>query len=316
MSATIDLHAAYAQMSLMRAFEEAVGQASASGEIHGEMHLAIGQEGIAAGIEPLLQPDDAVVSTHRPHLHALIAGVDPVRLLGELFEREDGICHGKGGHMHLFEPERRFMCTGIVGASLPLAAGYAFERSLHQPGSVTLAVMGDGAANHGTFSESLNLAALWNLPVIFLCEDNGYAISVTTSTAAAGEIHRRGEAYGVPGCRCDGTDPTEVLNAAKPAFERARSGGGPSLVVATAYRFRGHYEGDIDHYRTPAERGQAMAERDPLINTRVQLLASGAQEDELDRLDRSAAEQVEQWVAQARAMPWPPAERAQEGVFV
>jgi pyruvate dehydrogenase E1 component alpha subunit len=194
--------------------------------------------------------------------------------------------------------------------------GYAFERSLREPGSIALAAMGDGAANHGTFSESVNLAALWNLPIVFLCEDNGYAISVTTSTAAAGEIHRRGEAYNVPGSRCDGSDPIEVFNTARPAFDRARSGGGPSVVVATAYRFRGHYEGDIDHYRTATEREQAMAERDPLLNTRRRLLAAGASEVELDRRDSEAATQVQQWVAQAREMPWPPADRALQGVFV
>jgi pyruvate dehydrogenase E1 component alpha subunit len=177
-------------------------------------------------------------------------------------------------------------------------------------------MFGDGASNTGNFGETMNFSALWKLPVVFLCEDNGYAISVTTDTAAAGEIHRRGEAYGVPGSRCDGTDPSAVFNAARPAFERARSGQGPSLVVATAYRFRGHYEGDIDHYRTPSERDRAKAERDPLVITRAQLLAAGVEEGELDRLDRTAAERVEGWVTQARAMPWPHAGHALQGVFV
>lgn len=315
MTATLRLIDAYAQMALMRAFEEAVGAGSARGEIHGEMHLAIGQEAIAAGVAPLLDRDDAVISTHRPHLHALIAGVDAVALLGELWERADGICRGKGGHMHLFEPGRRFMCTGIVGASLPIALGYAFERSLRAPGTVALAVMGDGAANHGTFAESLNLAALWDLPVVFLCEGNGYAISVTRETAAAGDIHRRGEAYGIPGYHCDGTDPIAVFEAASPAFERARSGLGPALVVATAYRFRGHYEGDIDHYRSPAERDRAISQRDPLVNARRRLLEAGIADHELERLDSEAAQRVNGWVAQVQAMPWPSAEQATLGVF-
>jgi acetoin:2,6-dichlorophenolindophenol oxidoreductase subunit alpha len=280
------------------------------------MHLAIGQEAIAAALEPLLRPDDAVVSTHRPHLHALAHGVDRVDLLAELLER-DGLCHGKGGHMHLFDPTRDFMCTGIVGASGPLAAGYAFAHARRGDGSVTVCVLGDGAMNQGAFFESANLAALWRLPVVFLCEDNGYGISVRKETAAAGALEARGDAFGIPGTVCDGTDPAATFDALEPAFARARRGEGPALVVASCYRYRGHYEGDLDHYRSADEKESAMApKRDPIARLRARLAAAGASGTELDRIETEAANEVQQWFASARARPFPNPESLREAVFV
>jgi acetoin:2,6-dichlorophenolindophenol oxidoreductase subunit alpha len=311
----LDLMDAYRSMVRMRAFEQAVQQGVASGEIHGEMHVGLGQEAISAGIEPLLTDHDAIVSTHRPHLHALAHGVDPVSLLAELFERDGGLCGGKGGHMHLFDPTRDFMCTGIVGASVPIALGYAFARRHQQRPGVAVAVLGDGAANIGAFAESLNLAALWHLPVVFLCEDNGYGISVPRDVATAGEIHRRGEPYGIPGVQVDGTDVQAVHTAAAQTFAHARQGQ-PALLVATCYRWSGHYEGDTDHYRPTDEKERAMsAARDPLARTRTRLQDTGTTAADLDRADAEETAHVAEWVETARAKPWPDPNDALLGVF-
>jgi TPP-dependent pyruvate/acetoin dehydrogenase alpha subunit len=311
-----DPRSSYLRLVEFRTFEEEVGQGVRREEIHGEMHLAIGQEAIAVGVEPWLRPEDAVVSTHRPHLHALIAGVPPVPLLGELFERADGLNGGKGGHMHLFDPDHRFMCSGIVGASPPLALGYAYERKRNSPGNIVLAVLGDGAVNHGTFAESLNMAALWSLPIVFLVEDNGYAISVARTSAAAGELQRRGEPLGVPGFAADGVDTKAVFDAAGRAFEHVRQGRGPAILVATARRFRGHYEGDLDHYRTQAEKDANLEGFDPLQRLRAQIEASGEPLAALDAEAEVARQRVRGWVEEARAMPWPDVSTAHEGVFV
>jgi len=307
---------AYRTMVTMRRFEEAVGEATASGEIHGEMHLGIGQEAIATALSVLLRPGDAVVSTHRPHLHALAHRLDPVELLAELLER-DGLCHGKGGHMHLFDAERRFMCTGIVGAGVPIAAGYALKQLWERSGNVTVAILGDGSMNQGGFFETANLVALWGLPVVFLCEDNGYGISVRRDDASAGRLEDRAQAFGIEGARCDGTDPQAVLAALEPAFARARRREGQQLVVADCYRFRGHYEGDADTYRSKVEKESAMSpERDPISRLRARLLAEGAAEAELARIESEVADVVGGWMAEARRRPMPPAKSLREGVFV
>lgn len=312
---TADRLGFFGSMTLMRRFEEAVGEGAASGEIHGEMHLSLGQEAIAAGLAPHLRHGDAIVSTHRPHLHALALGVDPVDLLAELFER-DGLCRGKGGHMHLFDPGRSFMCTGIVGASAPIATGYAFARRTAARGDLAIAVTGDGGMNQGAVLESMNLAALWKLPLIFLCEDNGYGISVPRSAATAGELVDRAAAFGMPGHSCDGTDPALVHDTLAQPVRRARAGEGPSLVIATAYRYSGHYEGDADTYRTRAEKEDAMSDaRDPIARLRAALLAQGTPAGELERAEERAAADVRQWLAAAHAKPQPRVDQVLEDVF-
>lgn len=303
-------------MVVMRRFEEAVAEATASGEIHGEMHLGIGQEAIAAALAPLLRPSDAVISTHRPHLHALARGVDPVEMAAELLER-DGLCRGKGGHMHLFAPDQRFMCSGIVGAGVAQAAGYALAQ-LHEGGSgVTVAVVGDGAMQQGAFFETLNLAALWQLPLIVLCEDNGYGISVRRDEAAAGRLEDRGEAFGIPGERCDGTDADAVFSVLDRSFARARRREGQSLVVADCYRWRGHYEGDSDHYRAKEEKQLAQsAARDPIARLRASLSAEGVADSELTEIENGAEQQVATWMSAARERPMPEQSSLREHVFV
>lgn len=313
--AKINLLTAYGTMVMMRAFEEAVGEACETGEVHGEMHLGIGQEAIAAAQAALLRPGDAVVSTHRPHLHALALGVDPVAMLAELLER-DGLCRGKGGHMHLFDRERRFMCTGIVGAGAPIALGYAYAAKREGKGGVVIAVVGDGAMNQGAVLESLNLAALWRLPVVFLCEDNGYGISVRRDMASAGALVDRGVPFGIPGTACDGTDPEAVFAALEPAVRRGRHGEGPSAVVAHCYRFRGHYEGDADTYRPPEEKAAAASsEHDPVLRLRARLLEEGTAEEHLVGLERKAETTLVRWLNAARSRPVPDLATVREDVY-
>jgi pyruvate dehydrogenase E1 component alpha subunit len=313
--AEINLLNAYRTMVTMRAYELAIAEACETGEVHGEMHLGIGQEAIAAALAALFRPTDAVVSTHRPHLHALALGVDPVEMLAELLER-DGLCRGKGGHMHLFDRERRFMCTGIVGAGAPIALGYAFAARREGARGVAVAIAGDGAMNQGALLESLNLAALWRLPVIFLCEDNGYGISVRRDVASAGALVDRGAPFGIPGAACDGADPEAVFHVLEPAFQRARRGEGPSAVVARCYRFRGHYEGDADTYRSREEKEDAAAPgRDPVSRLRARLRSDGVDEARLLAVEQDARTTVDRWLADARARPLPDISTVREDVY-
>jgi TPP-dependent pyruvate/acetoin dehydrogenase alpha subunit len=310
-----DLLRVYEEMWRLRRFEEEAGRAVISGEIHGEMHLGIGHEAVGAMLGRHLRAGDAVVSTHRAHLHALAAGVDPVEVAAEILER-DGLNHGHGGHMHLFDPDARFMCTGIVGAGVPIAAGYALRQSLQADGALTVAVMGDGAMNQGAVFETMNLAAVRGLPVVFLCEDNQYSISVHRAESTAGELPRRGEPFGIPGFACDGTDAEKVGEALGRAFEITRNHGRPSLVVASVYRFRGHYEGDLDLYRPAGEKEEAARTLDPVFKLRERLLASRTPEAQLEQAESRATETAAQWFAAARQRPLPDKQSAREHVFV
>jgi pyruvate dehydrogenase E1 component alpha subunit len=309
-----DLLEVFEVMLRARIFEEEVGQAVVSGEIHGEMHLGIGHEAVGAALGRHLRPGDAVVSTHRAHLHALAAGVDPVELAAELLER-DGLNHGKGGHMHLFDPAARFMCTGIVGAGVPIAAGYALMQSLEASRALTVAVMGDGTMNQGAVFETMNLAAVRALPMVFLCEDNQYSISVRREESTAGELSERGAPFGIPGFGCDGTDVDSVDEAMRDAFKVTRNESRPTLVVASVYRFRGHYEGDLDLYRPAWEKEEAARARDPVRRLRQRLLEEGTPQAQLEEAGNRAADAVARWFARARQRPPPRKETARDHVF-
>ena len=318
MSDTDSLLEVWQRMLVMRAVEEGLAEAARTGEIHGEMHVALGQESVAAVLAGRLRDGDAVVSTHRPHLHALAAGVDPVPLLAEILER-DGLNGGKGGHLHLFDPSRSFMCTGIVGANAPLALGYALSQQLLRPGEglITVCPLGDGAMNQGSVLESLNLAAVRRLPVLFLVEDNGYGISVPTARSSAGELHRRGEPFGIPGRRVDGRDVPALQADVTEAVEDVRTTGSPALLVAEVYRFSGHYEGDLDLYRPAAEKEAARhAGNDPVLRTQALLRVQGLPDSRLEQARRDARGQVDTWFAAARAVPAPPANAATRGELV
>jgi pyruvate dehydrogenase E1 component alpha subunit len=303
-------------MILMRRFEEACAEGAASGEIHGELHLAVGQEGVAGGMLGALRDDDAVVSTHRGHLHAIAKRVPLEPLLAEIFEKETGLCGGFGGHMHLFDLERKFSVTGIVGAALPVAAGHAFAAVLDERDSVAVGVTGDGGTSTGAWHETLNLAAAWDLPLVVLVENNGYAISVPAESAVAGPgIAARADSYGAVGFRVDAVDVEAMAVTFAEAVDHARSGNGPVIVEALCHRWRGHYEGDHDAYRSKSVR-EALLDHDPLALARARALERGeATEQELDELTAEAIAEVDVTLARVRAAAQPDPATAHRHVF-
>jgi pyruvate dehydrogenase E1 component alpha subunit len=266
----------------------------------------------------VLRDEDAVVSTHRNHLHALAKGVAPRELMAEIFERETGLCRGRGGHMHPFDLDRNFSATGIVGAGLPVALGYAYAFALEGGNRVALAVTGDGGTNNGTFHEALNMAASWELPFVVLVENNHLAISVPISDVlATATIAERAAGYGVPGETVDGTDVEVVSEALGRAVEHARAEDGPFLLEAVCHRFQGHYEGDAQQYRLPAVLEQIRQEFDPLIIARRRLVESGAAtEDQLGEIEAEEERAMRELLAAVRADPMPDPAGALDYVFV
>lgn len=276
----------------MRHFEEACLEGVPTREIHGELHTGIGQEAISAGIAPWLRREDALVSTHRNHMHGLAKQVDPRKLMAEIFERETGLCKGRGGHMHPFDPETRFSATGIVGSSLPIALGFAYAAQLEGGDTVAVGVAGDGACNTGAFHECLNIAAAWKLPLLVLVENNSYAISVRfAEVSATPTIAERASAYKAWGRCVDGTAVEEVSSAAAEAFAYVRGGNGPAILEATCFRFQGHYEGDHDTYRSRDERKRMRAERDPLTLAEQRIL----------KLQLASEEELRGWRSESKA---------------
>ncbi|WP_052887505.1 thiamine pyrophosphate-dependent dehydrogenase E1 component subunit alpha [Thermogemmatispora carboxidivorans] len=320
------LRRAYRQLCLIRSFEDLIADRyyigktpefnMAAGPIRGEMHLAVGQEAVAVGVCSLLQESDAVVSTHRPHHHALAKGVEPKKLAAEIFGKASGLCRGKGGHMHLFDTSRHFACSGIVGASFPQAAGAAFAfRKLGQR-HVAVAFAGEGAANHGTFAETLNVASVFQLPLVVVIEDNLYADS-TPKWAALSTVHhfQRAQSFNVPSYVVDGMDLIDVYRVAKLVIERARNGMGPALIEAVCYRYRGHFEGDAEEYRTreEVERWRAL---DPIPRLEERLKVLGwADEAMLSRLRDEARQEAEAAILFAESSPLPEPQEALRGVF-
>ncbi|HZU18765.1 MAG TPA: thiamine pyrophosphate-dependent dehydrogenase E1 component subunit alpha [Candidatus Dormibacteraeota bacterium] len=258
----------------IRRFEETVARLFAQGRLPGFVHLSIGQEAVAAGACAALREDDVITSTHRGHGHCIAKGGDLGRMMAELFGYRDGYCAGLGGSMHIADLERGVLgANGIVGAGIPIAAGAAYAFQVRGLDRVALAFFGDGAANEGAFHEGLNLAALWRLPVVYVCEDNGYAELTATAVHTAGPgVAARAAAYGMPAAEVDGTDALAVHDVVARAVERCRSGEGPTLVVARAPRWHGHFEGDPQRYRSRAELEQVRRE-DPVALLSRRLLA-------------------------------------------
>ncbi len=277
----------YRTMRLMREFEETCLRGVAEKHIHGELHAGIGQEAIGAGMSGHLRDSDAMVSTHRNHLHALAKGVPLRPLLAEIFERSTGLCGGFGGHMHIFDKPRKFSTTGIVGASLPVALGHAYAAKISGRDDVAVAVAGDGSVNTGGFAESMNMAGVMKLPLIVLIENNEWAISVPFSeSSATATLAERAPAFGATGVRIDGLDVEAVSDAFGAAVAQARAGGGPAIIEAMCYRFRGHYEGDLDLYRDRDEREDRRANADPLQLCRATILERNLSDaGELDHID-------------------------------
>ncbi len=298
-------------MARMRAFEDACAEGIRTGELRGELHLAQGQEGIAAGMVDAVRPGDWMVSAHRAHNHAIAKGVPLFPLLAEIYEKAAGLAGGKGGHLHLFDPEHRFSTTGIVGSSLPVALGHAYAARLDGTDDVAIGVTGDGGTNTGQFHETLNMAAIWSLPLVVLVENNEYAISVPASEVIAPPgIAGRAAAYGAWGRRVDGTDVEAFAAAFADAVAHARAGVGPALLEATCHRFRGHYEGDPDMYRSPASHLAMTEAGDPIRIARARLLErTEADEAVLDAIVAEATMEMVELLAAVRALPEPlPAE--------
>lgn len=317
----------YQQMLLIRDFEETMTQVYAegktpvfdigSGPVPGEMHLAAGQEPVAVGVCAHLRPTDTVTGPHRAHHVAIAKGVDLRKMTAEIFGKETGLGKGKGGHMHLFDPNVKFSCSGIIGAGMPPAVGAALANKKLGRDDVAVAFFGEGAANQGSFHESLNLAARWKLPVIFVCEDNGYAISVPKSLATAIASNAdRAQSYGIPGVAVHENDVTAVYEAAAEAVARARRGDGPSLLEIHTDRYLGHFQGDPELYRDPHE-VERLKTHDPINRLHDQLVAQGWLTDEQDaKMRADAVATVNDAVTFARESPYPAPEEALEDVFV
>src|SRR4051794_16859764 len=275
-------------MMLIRRFEERAGEMYAKAKVGGFLHLAIGEEATIVGAVRAMRDEDYLISTYRSHGHALSRGADPNRVMAELFGREDGVSHGRGGSMHMFDLERRFMGGyGIVGGNLPLAAGMGLASDYKGTQEVTVCVFGDGAANQGTFGETLNLAALWRLPIVFMVTNNQFGMGTAIERhSAVTDLHRRGEGFGVPGMRCDGMDVIDSHRVMGEAIRRAREERQPVLVEAVTYRFRGHSMADPEEYRTK-EQVAEWRQRDPIPNFADRLVREGMLEDGgLDAIDR------------------------------
>ena len=287
-----------------------------SGPVPGEMHLAAGQEPVAVGVCAHLRKEDTVVGTHRPHHFAIAKGVPLDRMTAEMFGKATGLGRGKGGHMHLFDVEHKFSCSGIVGASLPPACGAALAAKKMGKDWVAVSFFGEGAANQGTFHESLNLAALWGLPVLFVCEDNKYAISVekTDSTAIRSDADRAA-AYGIPGIAVTTNDALEVFEASGEAIARARKGGGPTLIEVKTDRYMGHFQGDAEVYRPKNEVGE-LRKDDPIARLAKHLRTRGLLDDAGDAAIRDKVHQrVQQAYEFARQSPYPDPHEALQHVF-
>ncbi|MDI7276977.1 MAG: thiamine pyrophosphate-dependent dehydrogenase E1 component subunit alpha [Anaerolineae bacterium] len=300
--------ALYRQMLVIRRTEEQLVRSYQRGLIHGACHTCIGQEAIPAGVCAHLRRDDMVFSNHRGHGHALAKGVPPRALMAELFGRATGCSGGRGGSMHLFAPEVGLMGTsGIVAASVLQAAGAAYAFRLLRTDRVSVAFFGDGAANNGAFHEGINLATIWQLPVLFVCENNLYATEVPFASVSRNpDVAARAQAYGLPGQIVDGNDVLAVYEAAGEAVKRARAGEGPSLIECKTYRTRPHSEGMRDTgYRTPEE-VEAWKARCPIKQLAARLLGEGiAGEDDLAQLDAEVQALVDEALASAESSPWP-----------
>ena len=298
----------YEQMLLIRRFEEKAGQLYGLGLIGGFCHLYIGQEAVAVGLQSALEAGkDSVITGYRDHGHMLAYGIDPKVIMAELTGRGAGISRGKGGSMHMFSTEHRFYGGhGIVGAQVPLGAGLAFAHQYRQDGGLCMAYFGDGAANQGQVYEAFNMAALWNLPAIFVVENNGYAMgTAVTRGSAETHFHRRGTAFRIPGMNVNGMDVLEVRAAAEIAVAHVRAGKGPVLMELQTYRYRGHSMSDPAKYRTREEVQEMRENHDPIDAAKAELLKRGVAEDRLKEIEKQIRGIVNEAADFAESSPEP-----------
>ncbi|HET7479636.1 MAG TPA: thiamine pyrophosphate-dependent dehydrogenase E1 component subunit alpha [Rubrobacteraceae bacterium] len=304
-------------MLLIRHFDEKVNELYAEGKVHGTAHFYVGQEAVAVGVISALKEGDVITSTHRGHGHAIAFGLDVDRMASELLARADGYCHGKGGSMHIADVGAGMLgANGIVGGSMGIVcgAGWAFKR--RKEDRVAVCFFGDGAVAEGIFHEALNLAAIWKLPVVFVCENNQYGMSMSVKKAYATErISDRASGYGMPGATVDGQDLDAVNAAASEAIERARSGGGPTLLEALTYRYLGHSKSDANLYRT-REEITMWREKDPIVRFAGTLEEEGVlQNGGLRAMDDDARKTIETALEKAQREAEPEPESALEDVY-
>ncbi len=302
-----ELLEALKRMHRIRRFEEAAEESYIRGLSYGTMHLSIGQEATAVGICMALSDADCITSTHRGHGHCIAKGAELTPMFAEFLGRESGYCRGRGGSMHIADPARGNLgANGIVGGGLPIAVGAALSAKKRRTGAVAVAFFGDGANNEGAFHESLNIASIWKLPVVFVCENNQYAMStaISRSTSVA-DVAERASAYRMPGVIVDGNDFAAVAGASFAAADRARAGQGPTLIEAKTYRTRGHSRSDRNRYRS-REEIEAWKARDPIARFEAEIVTLGlAPAGRLAEIAAEAEKEIAAAVAAASASPWP-----------
>ncbi len=307
----------YRTIVRIRRFEERVSEEFAAGNIPGSVHVYIGEEAVATGAIAHLRKDDYIMSTHRGHGHLIAKGGKMNLMMAELFAKKTGYCLGKGGSMHIADLDIGMLgAAGIVGSGIPIATGAGLSARMRGTDQVTICFFGDGASNIGRFHEGINLASVWKLPVIFVCENNLWAVSVPTSTSLAiQDVADRGVAYGIPGVVVDGQDVMAVYEAVGEAVTRARKGAGPTLIEAKTYRYRGHFEGDAGTYR-PQEEIEKWLARDPLNIFQEQLIKMKMlTEKQAEEIDKEALEEVAKAVQFAKESPFPKPEETLDNVY-
>ena len=307
----------YVKMRRIRDFESTAAKLFAEGKIPGFVHLYLGEEAIAPAVCECLRDDDFITSTHRGHGHIIAKGGDLNLMMAELFGRETGYCKGKGGSMHIADRDKGILgANGIVGAGHCIACGAGLSAKLRGTDQVCVCFFGDGSTNQGTFHESLNMASIWKLPVIFVCENNHYGISMSQDRhQAIKDVADRGAAYNIPGVSVDGNDPLAVYEAAHEAVARARAGKGPTLIECKTYRQHGHFEGDPAIYK-PKEEQEAWMEKDPMPRFAKFLVENGVMtQAEVDAADAQVAKEIEDAIAFADAQPLPDVETAVVDVY-
>lgn len=309
---------AYREMAMIRAFEERVNVEMTTGDIPGAVHLYAGQEASAVGICMHLSDKDRIASTHRGHGHCIAKGCTINEMMAEIFGRGTGTCRGRGGSMHIADLEKGMLgANGIVGGGPPIACGAALTSKYRRTGGVAVAFTGDGAINQGTTAESMNLSRVWNLPMIFAVEDNGFGEASASDWAVAGDVLKRAAGYDMPAARVDGTDVFAVYEVAGDAIDRARSGGGPTLLHIMVPRYYGHFSGDADTYRRKEEKDALRLERDCLKIFRARVLKEGTlSQRALDDIDAEVNAAVAAAVAFARAAPRPDPKHVTDDVYV
>ena len=298
----------YQTMRTIREFEERIHVEFSRGDIPGFVHLYAGEEASATGIMTHLRKDDRIASTHRGHGHCIAKGVDVKGMMAEIFGKKTGVCGGKGGSMHIADLDKGMMgANGILGAGAPLACGAALAAKYRDKGDIAISFVGDGASNQGTFLESLNLASVWNLPVVFVVENNGYAESTSVDWAVACDSYvDRASGFGMPGVTVDGTDFFAVYEAAGEVIRRAREGGGPSLLECKMIRFFGHFEGDAQTYRAVGEVDEIRAKRDCIKSFSKTVTSAGMlSQVDLEACDSKIVSLVDEAVSEAREADFP-----------